>query len=102
MFADAQDFEPQRKLTLAARLLGNLHLDGPLLAGLLAVSGAGLVILFSAGGQSEDLLTRQVVRIGFAFAVMLAGVFAISIGLVAGAYPSLKAARLTPVEALAG
>ncbi len=72
MFADAQDFEPQRKLTLAARLLGNLHLDGPLLAGLLAVSGAGLVILFSAGGQSEDLLTRQVVRIGFAFAVMLA------------------------------
>ena len=38
MFADAQDFEPQRKLTLAARLLGNLHLDGPLLAGLLAVS----------------------------------------------------------------
>jgi len=72
MFADAQDFEPKRKLTLAARLLGNLHLDGPLLAGLLAVAGAGLVILFSAGGQSGDLLTRQVVRIGFAFAVMLA------------------------------
>lgn len=72
MFADARDFEPKRKLTLAARLLGNLHLDGPLLAGLLAVAGAGLVILFSAGGQSEDLLTRQVVRIGFAFAVMLA------------------------------
>jgi putative ABC transport system permease protein len=36
------------------------------------------------------------------FAVLLAIVFAISIGLVAGIYPSLRAARLTPVEALAG
>ncbi len=72
MFADAEDFEPQRRLTLAARLLSRLHLDGPLLAGLLAVSGAGLVILYSAGGQSEELLMRQVLRIGFAFGVMLA------------------------------
>ncbi|MBD3872334.1 MAG: ABC transporter permease [Acidobacteria bacterium] len=36
------------------------------------------------------------------FAVLLAIIFAISIGLLAGIYPSLRAARLTPVEALAG
>lgn len=36
------------------------------------------------------------------FAVFLAIAFAISIGLVAGIYPSLRASRLTPVEALAG
>jgi putative ABC transport system permease protein len=36
------------------------------------------------------------------FAVVLAIFFAISVGLVAGIYPSLRAARLTPVQALAG
>ena len=36
------------------------------------------------------------------FAVFLAVVFAISVGLIAGIYPSLRAAQLTPVEALAG
>ena len=36
------------------------------------------------------------------FAVILAVVFAVSVGLVAGLYPSFRAAKLTPVEALAG
>jgi putative ABC transport system permease protein len=36
------------------------------------------------------------------FAVFLAIIFAVSVGFVAGIYPSLRASRLTPVEALAG
>ncbi len=36
------------------------------------------------------------------FAVALAVTFAIGVGLAAGAYPSLRAARMTPVEALMG
>jgi len=36
------------------------------------------------------------------FAVVLAVAFAIGIGTVAGFYPSLKVARLTPVDVLRG
>lgn len=36
------------------------------------------------------------------FAVLLALLFAVGVGLVAGIYPSLRASRLTPVEALQG
>lgn len=49
-----------------------LHLDLPLLALLGALSGVGLVILYSAGGAEMDLLVRQLIRLGLAFAVMFA------------------------------
>ncbi|MDX1656802.1 MAG: rod shape-determining protein RodA [Candidatus Competibacteraceae bacterium] len=52
--------------------LGRLHLDGFLLTGLLALAGAGLVILYSAGHQDGDLLIRQGIRLGLGFAVMAA------------------------------
>ena len=51
-------------------LLSSLHLDLPLLTGLLLLAGVGLVILYSAGDQDMDLVKRQAIRLGLAFSVM--------------------------------
>ena len=53
------------------RFLSRLHLDLPLLLGLMALSGVGLVILFSAGNQDSGLIMRQLLRLGIAFGLML-------------------------------
>ena len=54
----------------ATGLLNELHLDFPLLAGLLLVSGLGLVVLYSAGHRDIDLILRQLVRLGLAYATL--------------------------------
>ena len=48
-----------------------LHIDMPLLTGLLVLSGLGLVVLYSATGQDWDQVERQVLRLGLGFVVML-------------------------------
>ena len=48
-----------------------LHLDAPLLVTLIAVSTMGLIVLYSAGGGDIELVERQLVRLGVAFAGML-------------------------------
>ena len=48
-----------------------LHLDLPLLGGLLLLSAIGLVVLYSAGGESIQLVARQGIRLGIAFTVMI-------------------------------
>ena len=53
-------------------LLAGIHLDLPLLAGLLAISGFGLLVLYSASGQDMGQVERQILRFGLAFGVMLA------------------------------
>jgi rod shape determining protein RodA len=47
-----------------------LHMDIPLLLGLLLLAGIGLAVLYSAGGQDEDLLVRQAIRLALAFTAM--------------------------------
>jgi rod shape determining protein RodA len=49
-----------------------LHLDAPLLLALIGVSGLGLMVLYSAGGEDADLLGRQLIRLAIAFATMFA------------------------------
>ena len=47
-----------------------LHLDIPLLGGLLSLMVLGLFVVYSAGGQDMDIVIRQVIRLGVALAVM--------------------------------
>ena len=49
-----------------------LHIDAPLLIALVAVSTIGLLVLYSAGGSDMDLIGRQLLRLGIAFAAMFA------------------------------
>ena len=47
-----------------------LHLDLPLLLGVLVLSAFGLVALYSAGGRDTDLLIRQLIRFAIGFGLM--------------------------------
>jgi rod shape determining protein RodA len=49
-----------------------LHIDLPLLTSLLVLMVCGLAVIYSAGGQDIDLITRQVTRLGIAITVMFA------------------------------
>jgi len=62
-------YMPTTRLTFVQR---HLHLDGPLLTGLLLLSGVGLVVLYSATNQDMGDLQRQLLRLGVAFGVMFA------------------------------
>ena len=63
-----------------------LHIDAPLLFTLLAVSGLGLIVLYSAGGGDIELVERQLVRLGIAYTCML----------VVAQFPPRLLQRLTP------
>lgn len=52
-------------------LLWRLHIDAPLLLGLLALMAFSLLVVYSAGGESLALVERQVIRFGAGLVVML-------------------------------
>ena len=51
--------------------LRRICFDPPLLLALLAVSGLGLIVLYSAGQRSVDLVAGQAIRLGLGFGIML-------------------------------
>ncbi len=57
-------------MQLIYALLRRMHVDLALLLALLLLSGIGLVVLYSAGGEDSTLVTKQAIRLCVAFAVM--------------------------------
>ncbi len=68
---DSKFREDEGGTRFLARLLRALHLDGPLLLALLIVAAGGLVALYSASGENMDMVWRQAIRIGLAFAALV-------------------------------
>ena len=69
--------DTQRLISGKAAPLGNvghtfrrLRIDGPLLGGILLICALGLVVLYSAVGESMRLWTSQVIRLGVALVAM--------------------------------
>lgn len=52
-------------------LLQRLHIDLPLMLGLLVLCGIGLVVLYSAGGHQYSVIYSQLLRLGVAFILMI-------------------------------
>ncbi len=61
----------RRTLTGAARILSALKIDGPLVTGLALISAYGLIVLYSASGQSVPTILRTIMRIILGAAAML-------------------------------
>ena len=72
--------------------LRRIHIDGPLLAGLLVIMVIGLAVLYSAVGQRPVLLKAQLVRLGVAVVAMV----------VVAQVPPAMMRRWTPLAYLGG
>lgn len=72
-FSDTQRLIERKAAPLSdmGRLMRRLHIDGPLLGGLLLICGFGLVVLYSAVSENMDLWISQCVRLGVAIFAML-------------------------------
>jgi rod shape determining protein RodA len=62
----------RRTLSATARLLSALKLDGPLLVALGLLAVYALVVQYSAGGQSLDMILRTLMRFGLGALAMIA------------------------------
>jgi rod shape determining protein RodA len=71
MLREDVDSTTQRALTRTAQLLGSLRLDGPLLAGLVAIALYGQFILYSTSGGDWESVFRGSTRLALGAALML-------------------------------
>jgi len=62
---------PESNPTRAEGLLSDMHLDLPLLTGLILLCGFGLLVLYSASGQDVAQIERQLVRMALGFTSMV-------------------------------
>lgn len=63
-------FDPNPAYQRQTSWLNRLHLDLPLLSGILLLSGFGLVLLYSASGGNSQQFERQLLHFGIAFVTM--------------------------------
>jgi len=52
-------------------VMRRLHIDGPLLSGILLIAIFGLFVLYSASGENYRLLANQAIRLGVALVAMI-------------------------------
>src|SRR5262249_52860548 len=62
----------QRTLSGTARIISSLRVDGPLLVGLGLLAAYGLVVLYSASGQSVRMVSAAGIRLVLGTFAMLA------------------------------
>jgi rod shape determining protein RodA len=72
LYEDGQSSTARRTLSASARLLRRLHLDGPLLGALAAVTVFGLFVLYSASGENLSQWMNQVERLALAVVALVA------------------------------
>ena len=63
MIRENVDSTSTRALTVTARVLGTLRMDGPLVLGLAAIALVGLLVLYSASGGNWSVVLRGSVRL---------------------------------------
>ena len=68
----------QRTFSFAARVLGALKLDGPLLIGLGLIALYGLVVLYSASGQSWNRVIDGAIRVALSAVIWFSSAEGIS------------------------
>lgn len=65
-------FTNENRLSAGRQMLQHLHLDFPLLFGLLLLAVTGVFVLYSASDQNIELVIRQSLRLLLGFVVMIA------------------------------